>query len=97
MNLKDKILVWIFLLVFLSAMGRFIDYLLNTNLRKDEKNSIRVFFAKILKTIDKTNFRKLQLLVIKYFLDFGKLLIGKKFALFRYLLLLLRQITNLVL
>jgi hypothetical protein len=78
---KEHIIIfitWLIIVTTLSGIGRLLDYLLNTSLRKKEKRMIHEFFEKLYKYIDKLNFTKPQYFMVENVFSFKRKVFGEK-------------------
>lgn len=86
MSLKTYISAWICVCLILSAMGRFVDYLLSTKLRRKEKVKVQEFFGRLFIIINKANFIGLQRLMIEWVMRLKNKTFGKKFLTCRFMI-----------
>lgn len=78
---------WILFCVTLSAILYFADYLLTPESRRKQKYKIQIFFRKIFDSIDRTDFAKLQELMVKYVLALKNKVFGEKVLARRFFIL----------
>jgi hypothetical protein len=85
-SLKTYISAWICVCIVLSALGRFVDYLLNTKLRTKEKARVQEFFGRLFIIINKANFIDLQQLMIEWIIKLKNKTFGHKFLTCRFII-----------
>ncbi len=78
MNIVKDMSFWILLCATLSATLYFADYLLTPESRRKQKYKVQIFFRKIFNSIDRTDFTKLQKLMVKYIMTFKNKVFGEK-------------------